>query len=189
MKNAILYYPQKLQRRKNEYIPTTAGKTTARSKPVMPPCYIDLILRLLHLLPLINVLRLTPGGVLGFIFKEPVLEFKKLPKNECPQQWRIYTVKFWTRVQPSVQIPSLPPATKLGQAYVFTGVCHSVNRGGGGVCLSACWDTPPRADMPPEQTLPWSRHPPEQTPPGADTPPEQTSPKPDTPQTKYTPQD
>ena len=24
---------------------------------------------------------------------------------------------------------SLPPATKLGQGYVFTGVCHSVNRG------------------------------------------------------------
>ena len=27
----------------------------------------------------------------------------------------------------------LPPATKLGQGYIFTGVCHSVNRGGG--CL------------------------------------------------------
>ena len=25
----------------------------------------------------------------------------------------------------------LPAATKLGQGYVFTGVCHSVNRGGG----------------------------------------------------------
>ena len=24
----------------------------------------------------------------------------------------------------------LPPATKLGQGYVFTGVCHSVNKGG-----------------------------------------------------------
>ena len=23
----------------------------------------------------------------------------------------------------------LPPATKLGQGYIFTGVCHSVNRG------------------------------------------------------------
>ena len=27
----------------------------------------------------------------------------------------------------------LPPATKLGQGYIFTGVCDSVN-GGGGVC-------------------------------------------------------
>ena len=27
----------------------------------------------------------------------------------------------------------------LGQGYIFTGICHSVNRG---VCLSACWDTP-----------------------------------------------
>ena len=26
----------------------------------------------------------------------------------------------------------LPPATKLGQGYIFTGVCHSVNRGGPG---------------------------------------------------------
>ena len=34
----------------------------------------------------------------------------------------------------------LPAATKLGQGYVFTGVCDSVN--GGGFCLSACWDTP-----------------------------------------------
>ena len=25
----------------------------------------------------------------------------------------------------------LPPATKLGQGYMFTGVCHSVNRGWG----------------------------------------------------------
>ena len=29
----------------------------------------------------------------------------------------------------------LPPATKLGQGYIFTGVCHSVNRGGG---IPAC---------------------------------------------------
>ena len=76
----------------------------------------------------------------------------------------------------------LPPATKLGQRYVFTGVCHSVNRGGRGVCLIACWDTPPRSRPAQEQTppgsrhtpgadTPWSRHPPEQTPPGADTPP------------------
>ena len=66
----------------------------------------------------------------------------------------------------------LPPATKLGQGYVFTGVCDSVHRGG--VCLSACWDThtpweqtalPQGADTPQEQTPPWSK------PPRADTPP------------------
>ena len=38
----------------------------------------------------------------------------------------------------------LPPATKLGQGYIFTGVCHSVNRRvsarGGGGCLV---ETPP----------------------------------------------
>ena len=32
----------------------------------------------------------------------------------------------------------LPAATKLGQGYIFTGVCDSNHRG---VCLSACWDT------------------------------------------------
>ena len=87
----------------------------------------------------------------------------------------------------------LPPATKLGQGYVFTGVCDSVH--GGGVSASvhagihpSGADTPweqtpreqtpprsrhptPRADTPlPEQTPPWTRHPPEQTPPGPDTP-------------------
>ena len=37
----------------------------------------------------------------------------------------------------------LPPATKLGQGYVFTGVCHSVNRGGG-----STWPgTPPPRDQ------------------------------------------
>ena len=57
----------------------------------------------------------------------------------------------------SFSLYSLPPATKFGQGYIFTGVCDSVNRGG--VCLSACWDTP------------WSRHPPSRhPPPGADTP-------------------
>ena len=45
----------------------------------------------------------------------------------------------------------LPAATKLGQGNIFTGVCLST----GGVCLSACWDIPPR-----EQTPPGSRHPP-----------------------------
>ena len=29
----------------------------------------------------------------------------------------------------------LPPATKLGQGYIFTGICHSVNREGRGVCF------------------------------------------------------
>ena len=61
----------------------------------------------------------------------------------------------------------LPPATKLGQGYVFTGACDSVNRGRG-VHHTPRSRHPPRAD-PPEQTppleqTPRSRHPPEQTP-------------------------
>ena len=40
---------------------------------------------------------------------------------------------------------SLPPANEVCERYVFTSVCQSFcSRGGGGVvCLSACWDTPP----------------------------------------------
>ena len=78
----------------------------------------------------------------------------------------------------------LPAATKFGQGNVFTGVCDSVH-GGGGFCLSACWDTtPPRADPPgsrPPQGAdqppygsrpPFSgSRPPRPDPPGADTPP------------------
>ena len=52
----------------------------------------------------------------------------------------------------------LPPATKLGQGYVFTGVCDSVNRG--------------RVPYtPPEQTPSGTRHPPSpqsRRPPGPD---------------------
>ena len=29
------------------------------------------------------------------------------------------------------KIMSLPPATKLGQGYIFTGICDSVHKGGG----------------------------------------------------------
>ena len=48
----------------------------------------------------------------------------------------------------------------------------------GGVCLSACWDTPPW-----EQTSPRSRHnPPRSRPPGADTPLEQPPPRADPPE-------
>ena len=54
----------------------------------------------------------------------------------------------------------LPSATKLRVSRILSG--------GGGVCLSACWDTTPQADTP---TL--GRHPPTpgQTPPGQTTPP------------------
>ena len=67
----------------------------------------------------------------------------------------------------------LPAATKLGQGNIFTSVCQEFcPQGGEGVCLSACWDTPPRTSPPPEQTpppgpgTPRSRHPP-----GPGTPP------------------
>ena len=66
----------------------------------------------------------------------------------------------------------LPAATKLGQGNVFTGVCDSVNRGG--VCLSACWDTPPEGG-----TSPGRKHPPQEggTPWEGGTPPEGGTPR------------
>ena len=94
-----------------------------------------------------------------------------------------------------------PPQTKFAKVmFLHLFVSNSVHKGEGVVCLSACWDTPPGADTPQEQTPPGSRHPPspqkqtlprEQTPsrsrqplsPAADTPPgadtlqEQTPPR------------
>ena len=68
----------------------------------------------------------------------------------------------------------LPPATKLGQGYVFTGVCDSVHRG---ACLPqhilGCnppGADPPEADTPQEQTPPKADIP-RSRPPRADTPP------------------
>ena len=63
----------------------------------------------------------------------------------------------------------LPPATKLGQGYVFTGVCDSVHRGG----VPA--QVPPQDQVPPRPG----------TPPGPGTPPQTRH----TPRTRYTPRD
>ena len=70
----------------------------------------------------------------------------------------------------------------------------------GSVCLSACWDTPPRADTPSEQTPPRADTPGADNPPGADTPtpgadhcpradipPEQTPPEADIPGSRHPP--
>ena len=69
----------------------------------------------------------------------------------------------------------LPAATKLGQGNIFTSVCLST--GGEGVCLSACWDMPPRSTPPRPDPLPPTRHPP----PGSRPPLEQTAPPEQTP--------
>ena len=77
------------------------------------------------------------------------------------------------------------PSAFVATGNVFTPVCHSVHVGGG-VCLTACWDTPPpsrhptpQADTPPGQTPP-GQTPLGQTPPGQTHPPGQT-PRTDTP--------
>ena len=96
-------------------------------------------------------------------------------RNECSS----------CRVRPPnhlpVQFSSLPPATKLGQGYVFTRVCDSVH--GWGVCLPQCmlgYHHPPARRPPPpckadtplarrsptgKETPHWQGHPP-----GKDTP-------------------
>ena len=56
--------------------------------------------------------------------------------------------------------PFLPAATKLGQGNIFRSVCQEFcPLGGEGVCLSACWDTPPSlgADPPGADPPPGSR--------------------------------
>ena len=56
--------------------------------------------------------------------------------------------------QDQFQFYFLPPATKLGQGYIFTGVCDSVHRGG-----STWAGTPPRDQVPPRPgTPPRSRY-------------------------------
>ena len=52
----------------------------------------------------------------------------------------------------------LPSANEVCEGYVFTPVCQSFCFGGGGVCLSTCWDT--QYPLPQEDTSPGSRHPP-----------------------------
>ena len=67
-----------------------------------------------------------------------------------------------------LEIIYLPPATKLGQGYIFTGVCDSVH-GGGGESASVHAGIPPPLDQAP----PGSMHPP-----GQGTPPRTGSPSP-----------
>ena len=60
----------------------------------------------------------------------------------------------------------LPPATKLGQGYVFTHVCDSVHRGGSASVHAGIHHTPrPETPPQPDQTRPPS---------GPDTSPDQT---------------
>ena len=55
----------------------------------------------------------------------------------------------------------LPPATKLGQGNIFRSVCQEFCPRGGGVCLSACWDTtPPGPATPLIADHPRTRNPP-----------------------------
>ena len=76
---------------------------------------------------------------------------------------------------------------KLGQGNIFIGVCLSTE--GRVVCLSACWDIPPRADTPRSRHPPGSRaDPPDQTLP-RDQPPRTRSPRADTPLGADTPPD
>ena len=84
----------------------------------------------------------------------------------------------------------LPPATKLGQGYVFTGVCDSVHRGGVPDQVHPPDQVPPLGPGTPPRTryTPWTRYTPRDQvhPPGPGTPPgtRYTPPR-----TRYTPLD
>ena len=70
------------------------------------------------------------------------------------------------------------PQRSCGQGNIFTPVCHSVHRGGGGSASMHAGIPPPGPGRPPQtrQTTPQEQTPPRtrQTPLGADTPQEQT---------------
>ena len=93
-----------------------------------------------------------------------------------PSQWDSVWIKHRTLSSVSQSKWLLPTATKLGQGNIFTSVCQEFCPRGEGVCLSACWDTPPPAlppgaDTPPAADPLGSRPPRADTPRGADTPP------------------
>ena len=70
-----------------------------------------------------------------------------------------YSLKFgdWHGGDPGFTLTANPIFTarkrSLGQGNIFTLVCHSVH-GGGGVCLSACWDTRTPPSRPPQDQAP-----------------------------------
>ena len=48
------------------------------------------------------------------------------------------------------KFPLLPPATKLGQGYIFTGICNSVHGGGSASCMLG-YHPPARQTPPPDK--------------------------------------
>ena len=83
-------------------------------------------------------------AVLRFIY----IARKRTPRRHCFQMScnGLFTLTVYIAIFATVKF--LPPATKLGQGYVFTGVCDSVNGGGG--CLPQCMlGYTPRPDAPP----------------------------------------
>ena len=66
---------------------------------------------------------------------------------------------FTTRKGNCGKVMFLPPATKLGQGYIFTGVCDSVHRGGLPQCMLG-YHPPPRQGRPPARRPPWQGRPP-----------------------------
>ena len=72
----------------------------------------------------------------------------------------------------------LPPATKLWQGNVFTGVCDSVHRGEGGLCQGDPPGQRPPSDRDPRtETPPGQRPTPGQRPPNRDPPLDRDPPK------------
>ena len=92
------------------------------------------------------------GGVVGQI---------PLPPQGLPQEgWAdppTPRLKKAGGTHPTGMLSCYHPQTKLQKRNVFTPVCQSFCLKGG-VCLSACWDTPPRADTPHPNTHPADGH-------------------------------
>ena len=75
-------------------------------------------------------------------------EFHALQRNLMATQWESH-VKFFSH-----WINLYLIKTKLRHGNIFTSVCQQFCPQGGGVCLSACWDTHPLDRYPPGQTPP-----------------------------------
>ena len=97
-----------------------------------------------------------------------IFQFLYTDSKTKPSRWYPWCIQRLVSTHPGFLHVSLPPATKLGQGNVFTGVYDSVHRGDRADTL------PPRTDTPRDQTPSAPETPP---PSGPDTPPRTKPPR------------
>ena len=121
--------PSKLTARASYFVTRTTGKEGEASSNITMVVKCDIS-------DISDYLSFGRFFFIRFSFNEQPLLFK------LPSSPEVYATLYSPFLSPLFYNSLfLPPATKLGQGYVFTGVCHSVNRGAcvvaGGLC--GCW--------------------------------------------------